>query len=143
MAFEKLADLVETHKVTLSRTVAKSVLARQFVSYQHDSIDTLAPLMVRTLEAISGYLRSSEPTEYRNFVQQLTLMRLRNGYNAEDFYNIVEFFTHAIKDLVAKELTGPDHLQTDLERYYRRIEGMQTLTYSIIVATRSAFTKNS
>jgi hypothetical protein len=143
MAFEKLADLVEAHKVTLSRTVAQAVLARQFVSYQHDSLDTLAPLMARTLEAISAYLRSSDPTEYRNFVQQLTLMRLRNGYNAENFYNIVEFFTRAIKELVAKELTGSDHLQTDLERYYRRIEGMQTLTYSTIVATRSAFTKNS
>jgi hypothetical protein len=142
MAFEKLADLIETHKVALSRTIAQAVLAQQFVSYQHDSLDTLAPRMIHTLEAISSYLRNSDPTEYRNFVQQLTLMRLRNGYNAEDFYNIVEFFTISIKDLAAKELTGPDHSQTDLERYYRRLDGMQTLTYSIIVATRSAFTKN-
>jgi hypothetical protein len=143
MAFEILANLVETHTTELTHLLAKEILARQLSSYQNDSEATLIAKAQITLTGVISYLRSSDPTEYRNFIQELTLARLNNGYSAEDFYTVVEITAQAVKALIDRELTEPTHTKVELERYHRRIDGMQTLTQSTLVATRSAFHKQA
>jgi dihydroneopterin aldolase len=71
MVFEILTNLVETHKTELAHSLAKEILAHHLSSYQHASEATLAVQLEATLAGIILYLRSSDPTEYRNFIKNL------------------------------------------------------------------------
>jgi hypothetical protein len=141
MFFEKLANYIETNKQEISHEIALETLARQLTSYKNFAAAELATKFLPTVEMVVRYLRSGNPQEYRDYTQNLTITRLSQGYTAEDFYMMAEILVTILKRAIAKELTAPDQLK-ELERYQRRLDGIQSLAQSTIVATRAAFSKN-
>ena len=135
MSFDKLADLIERDIQNISRLTAKRAIQQHMASSSQQSPEKLAQLFVHTVEMLARYVRSGEPTEYRNYIQQLTIQRLQQGYDMTEFFTMGNILTTVLKEFVDRELPGSDN-EAIRRRYYRRLEGLQTLAQSTVVATQ-------
>ena len=133
MSYHTLADMVELHKEKIALEVAKKAIARNLPSYVNKSAQELALNFRPTIEMLARYVRHADPTEYRDYMIKLTRTRLSQGYTSQDFYIMGEILTEAIKEVVENYLGEDEKTKTS---WFRRLNGIQTLAQTTVVATR-------
>lgn len=138
--YEELTQLIEQNKLTIANYIAEEAYLRKMASYIDKSKDLIAQLVLPTVEMIARYIRSSDPTEYRTYIHNLTLIRLEQGYGLDEFYTMGEILTIAIVRILDARLVGKEQARQK-ERFIRRLQGIQTLAQSTTIAAQFDFNK--
>lgn len=138
--YEELAQLIEQQKTTVANYIAEATYSHKLTSYTDKSISEVAKLVTPTVEMVARYMRTNDPSEYRDYVRDLTLARLGQGYNMNEFFSMSNIFVDCVRRMLDTELTKPEQLAKK-ERYFRRLQGLNTLAQSTVVATQLSFSK--
>lgn len=139
---EEYAQFIEENKTTLVKYVVEEVSERKIPSYSSRPINQLGELVAPVFDVIARYLRNGDPTEYRSFIHDMTLDRLKNGFKVDDVYTMAGIIRNAIERVVNEQLTAPEQARQK-ERFLRRLQGIQTLAQSTQIAAQFDLNKDN
>lgn len=138
--FDELAQIIEQNKKTVANYIAEEAYARKMASYTDKPKAEIARLVMPTVEMVARYIRTSDPTEYRKYIHDLTVVRLQQGYGIDDFYLMAEVLVDGVKQILDAQLSTTEQSRQK-ERFLRRLQGLQTLGQSTITAAQFDFHK--
>lgn len=136
--YQELIELIQQHKSEIAHQIANGM--NQSNSFPTES--NPSTLNKRIIEALCQhidrmveYLSSGNIESWRDYIINIAAGQNSNVYSTDNLLIIGDLIRESLVSLVQRELADPERSK-DRERYIRRLNGLNGLSQSTIVASR-------
>lgn len=121
--YDKLADLVETHKQEIMQQTTAGLVARHLPRLTTATIDQVEGGYHASLAVFATYLRDGDINKYREYVQQTTRQQNEQGFSLEEIIAIGDTLAANINRVIERELAGPQFVLSR-EKFNQRLKSL-------------------
>lgn len=132
MAEQTLADLIEAGKNEIARWTAQDIKSRQIGAYDNYSVEQLTGFFFPTIEMLIRYLRTSDVTEWRDYIAKTAEYRRSQGLSMDSVVQAAVVINMQIRKLLERELPGPQNAAIR-DKHMMRLDGSTSLAKAIIL----------
>lgn len=132
MADKPLADIIEAGKLELARWTAEEVSSRKIGTYSNYSLEQLTGFFLPTIEMLVRYIRTSDVTEWRDYIAKTAEYRRSQGLPMDAVVQAAVVINGCIRRLLEREIPGPENAAIR-DKHMLRLDGSTSLAKAIIL----------
>lgn len=130
MPYEKMAGIIEAHKIEVSRMVINEMETKNLLSGEL-SREQLYRIITPVIMRFAQYLLDGDVVTLRDFIKQMAQGQMEKGNPSNNIMQAGRIIFDKLRLIIERELPGPEN-ELYRQMYYRRIEGVNTLGIAAI-----------